>query len=199
MIKQVELCEKWGLDKSQVSKMVKAGMPLTSEGEALKWRLANQKNVFQKAPNLKPESEEPESQNISDEDLSSLNTLGRLLRAQRMEVAAFRLMVRASKEGNTIATRAAIHAYEKAQKVVRQAEIDHSQEQAHLRQTFSADEVQETFSKYLGGIRALLDAMPSSICSRANPSDPECSKQAIEDGVNQIYLAIQKAEDSAFK
>ncbi|NBW18265.1 MAG: hypothetical protein EBR82_60860, partial [Caulobacteraceae bacterium] len=86
----------------------------------------------------------------------------------------------------------------RAQKVVRQAEIDHNEEQAHLRQTLSADEVQETFSKYLGGIRALLDAMPSSICSRANPSDPECAKQAIEDGVNQIFLAIQKAE-GAFK
>jgi hypothetical protein len=198
MIRQKELCEKWGIDPGQMSRMVKAGMPLTSEADALKWRLANQKNVFTKAPPLSKESEELESQSISDEDLSALNTLGRLLRAQRMEVAAFRLMVRAAKESNPIATRAAIHAYERAQKVVRQAEIDHNEEQAHLRQTLSTDEVQETFSKYLGGIRALLDAMPSSICSRANPSDPECAKQAIEDGVNQIFLAIQKAE-GAFK
>ena len=199
MIRQTELVEKWGMSKGQISKMVARGMPLTSEADAMRWRMDNQQAIARVPPPLKPESEESESQSISDEDLSSLNTLGRLLRAQRMEVAAFRLMVRATKEGNTIATRAALHAYEKAQKVVRQAEIDHAQEQAHLRQTLSLGEVQETFSKYLGGIRALLDAMPSSICSRANPSDPECSKQAIEDGVNQIYLAIQKAEDGAFK
>ena len=198
MIKQTELVEKWGLSKGMISGLVKKGMPLTSEADAMKWRLENQQAAFRKGANLKPESEESESQNISDEDFAALNTLGRLLRAQRMEVAAFRLMVRAAKESNPIATRAAIHAYERAQKVVRQAEIDHNEEQAHLRQTLSADEVQETFTKYLGGIRALLDAMPASICSRANPSDPECAKQAIEDGVNQIFLAIQKAE-GAFK
>jgi len=194
MIRQVELCEKWGLDPGQVSRMVKAGMPLTSEADALKWRLANQKKVFTKAPPIATESEDYESPAISDENISALNTLGRLLRAQRMEVVAFNQMVRAGKEKNPIATRAAIHAYERAQKVVRQAEIDHAQEQAHLRQTLSLAEVQEKYQKYLGGIRQLLDAMPSSICARANPSDPECAKQAIEDGVNQIYLAIQKAE-----
>jgi len=194
MIRQVELVEKWGLDPGQVSRMVKAGMPLTSEADAMRWRLANQKKVFTKAPPLPQGQDESESQSISDDDLSALNTLGRLLRAQRMEVAAFRLMVKASKENNPIATRAAIHAYRDAQRVVRQAEIDHHEEQAHLRQTLPTIEVQEKYTKYLGGIRQLLDAMPSSICARANPSDPECAKQAIEDGVNQIYLAIQKAE-----
>jgi hypothetical protein len=200
MIRQVELVEKWGLSKGMVSMMVKKGMPLTSEADAMKWRLENQQAVFRKGPPLSQgESPEKESQDSSNDDLSALNTLGRLLRAQRMEVAAFRLMVKASKENNPIATRAAIHAYRDAQRVVRQAEIDHNEEQRHLRQTFSADEVQETFSKYLGGIRALLDAMPSSLASRANPSDPECSKKAIEEGVDQIYIAIQKGEMEAFK
>jgi hypothetical protein len=192
---QVELAEKWGISKGQISKMVRAGMPLSSEAEAMRWRLANQKSSARIPPPLQPETQqESESQDTSNEDFSALNTLGRLLRAQRMEVAAFRLLARSAKEGNTIATRAAIHAYERAQKVVRQAEIDHANEQAHLRQTLPASEVQEKYQKYLGGIRQLLDAMPSSICARANPSDPECAKQAIEDAVNQIYIAIQKAE-----
>lgn len=195
MIRQVELVEKWGLSKAMISMMVKKGMPLTSESDAMKWRLQNQQASFRKGPPLsQDESPEKESQDSSNEDLSALNTLGRLLRAQRMEVAAFRLMVKASKENNPIATRAAIHAYRDAQRVVRQAEIDHHEEQAHLRQTLPTIEVQEKYTKYLGGIRQLLDAMPSSICARANPSDPECAKQAIEDGVNQIYIAIQKAE-----
>ena len=187
--------EKWGLSKAMISMMVKKGMPLTSESDAMKWRLQNQQASFRKGPPLiQDESPEKESQDISNEDLSALNTLGRKLRAERMEVAAFRLMVKASKENNSIATRAAIHAYRDAQRVVRQAEIDHHEEQAHLRQTLPTIEVQEKYTKYLGGIRQLLDAMPSSICARANPSDPECAKQAIEDGVNQIYIAIQKAE-----
>ena len=196
MIKQKELCEKWGMDRGQLSRMVKRGMPLTSEADALRWRMENQKASPRSAPPLK--KDDSESQDLSDEDYKAITTLGRLLRAQRMEIVAFNQMVKAGRQENPIQTRAAIHAYERAQKAVRQAELDHHAEQAHLRQTISINEVQETYTKYLGGIRALLDAMPSSICSRANPSDPECAKQAIEDGVNQIFLAIQKAE-GAFK
>ena len=196
MIKQKELCEKWGMDRGQLSRMVKRGMPLTSEADALRWRMENQKASPRSAPPLK--KDDSESPDLSDDDYKAITTLGRLLRAQKMEIVAFNQMVKAGRQENPIQTRAAIHAYERAQKAVRQAELDHHAEQAHLRQTLSADEVQETFTKYLGGIRALLDAMPASICSRANPSDPECAKQAIEDGVNQIFLAIQKAE-GAFK
>ena len=184
------------MDRGQLSRMVKRGMPLTSEADALRWRMENQKASPRSAPPLK--KDDSESQDLSDEDYKAITTLGRLLRAQRMEIVAFNQMVKAGRQENPIQTRAAIHAYERAQKAVRQAELDHHAEQAHLRQTLSINEVQETYTKYLGGIRALLDAMPSSICSRANPSDPECAKQAIEDGVNQIFLAIQKAE-GAFK
>jgi hypothetical protein len=196
MIKQTELVGKWGLSKAMISELVKRGMPLTSEADALRWRMENQKASSRVAPPLK--KDESESQDLSDDDYKAITTLGRLLRAQRMEIVAFNQMVKAGRQENPIQTRAAIHAYERAQKAVRQAELDHHAEQAHLRQTLSINEVQETYTKYLGGIRALLDAMPSSICSRANPSDPECAKQAIEDGVNQIFLAIQKAE-GAFK
>jgi len=196
MIKQTELVGKWGLSKAMISELVKRGMPLTSEADALKWRMQNQKASLRSAPPLKKDGSE--SQDLSDDDYKAITTLGRLLRAQRMEIVAFNQMVKAGRQENPIQTRAAIHAYERAQKAVRQAELDHHAEQAHLRQTLSINEVQETYTKYLGGIRALLDAMPSSICSRANPSDPECAKQAIEDGVNQIFLAIQKAE-GAFK
>jgi hypothetical protein len=194
MIKQTELVGKWGLSKGTISGLVKKGMPLTSEADAMKWRLENQQAVFRKAPPLKRESQEKEPKSFSSEEFSALNPYGRLLRAQQMEKAGYRLLSDAIKQENPINARAAMHAYEKAQKVVRQAEIDHHEEQAHLRQTLPASEVQEKYQKYLGGIRQLLDAMPSSICSRANPSDPECAKQAIEDAVNQIYLAIQKAE-----
>jgi hypothetical protein len=192
MIKQTELVGKWGLSKAMISELVKRGMPLTSEADALRWRMENQKASPRSAPPLK--KDDSESQDLSDDDYKAITTLGRLLRAQRMEIVAFNQMVKAGRQENPIQTRAAIHAYERAQKAVRQAELDHHAEQAHLRQTLSINEVQETYTKYLGGIRALLDAMPSSICSRANPSDPECAKQAIEDGVNQIYIAIQKAE-----
>jgi hypothetical protein len=43
-----------------------------------------------------------------------------------------------------------------------------------------------------------MDAMPSSLAARANPSDPECAKRAIQEGIDQIFVTIQKAE-GAFK
>jgi len=60
------------------------------------------------------------------------------------------------------------------------------------------DEVREVFGKWLGSIRNLMDAMPASLSARANPSDPECAKQAIQEGIDQIFVTIQKAE-GAFK
>jgi hypothetical protein len=47
---------------------------------------------------------------------------------------------------------------------------------------------------WFGGIRSLLDAMPSSIAARANPSDLGCAKKDIQEGVDQIFITIQKAE-----
>ena len=177
-----------------VSRLVKSGMPLTSEEDALKWRMQNQKRSLRAAPGLR--KDDSESPDLSDEDYKAITTLGRLLRAQRMEIVAFNQMVKAGRQENPIQTRAAIHAYERAQKAVRQAELDHHAEQAHLRQTVSVSEVKEINTRHLGTIRALLDALPSSICSRANPSDPECARQAIEDGINQVYKEFQKAEEA---
>ena len=66
MIQQKELCEKWGMDRGQLSRMVKRGMPLTSEADALRWRMENQQASFRKGPPLsQDESPEKESQEPS--------------------------------------------------------------------------------------------------------------------------------------
>jgi hypothetical protein len=46
MIKQTELVGKWGLSKGTISGLVKKGMPLTSEADAMKWWLENQQRIF---------------------------------------------------------------------------------------------------------------------------------------------------------
>jgi len=198
MISQAELVKKWGYSKGQISKMASRGMPLTSEAEAMSWRVANQKAIGRTSPPLKPVSAPEQGEAQNNGDFSALNTLGRKLRAERMEIASFREMVKAGRQENPIATRASIQTYEKAQKVVRQAEIDYQQEQAYLRQTISISEAREFITTWFGAIRNLMDAMPSSLSARANPSDPECAKVAIQEGVDQIYMTIQKAE-GAFK
>ena len=199
MITQKELCEKWGMDRGQMSRLVKRGMPLTSEADAHRWRLANQKRVSRVQPILPPSSTLSEtSENSDSESLKSENSLGRLIRAKRAELVAYSLVARASRDGNPVAMRAAIAGWGEAKKRASEAEMEHAQYEEATRAVIRMDEVREVFGKWLGSIRNLMDAMPASLSARANPSDPECAKQAIQEGIDQIFVTIQKAE-GAFK
>jgi len=199
MIRQIDLVQKWGMDKGQISKMVKAGMPLTSVSDAERWKLANQKNPSRLQPILSASENSSETSEDSDiESLKSQTPLGRLHRAKRAEMVAYSLVMRSYKENSPVAMRAAVQGWGEAKKRVAEAEMEHARWEEMNRVTLRMDEVQEWITKWHGGIRALLDAMPSSLAARANPSDPECAKQAIQDGVNQIFITIQKGE-GAFK
>lgn len=196
MIKQKELCEKWGLTKGAISQMVKAGMPLTSEADASRWRLINQKKPSRVQPILKPSANSSEQSDPSDfaESLKSETTNGRLIRARRAELVAYSLVGRAYRDGNPVALRAAIQGWGEAKKRVSEAEVEHAQFEELTKATMRTSEVQEIYTKFLGQIRSLLDALPASLATRANPSDPECAKTAIQEGIDQIFIAIQKAE-----
>jgi hypothetical protein len=199
MIRQKELCDKWGLTKGAISQLVKAGMPLTSVADAERWKIANQKNPSRARPILSASANLSEtSENLDAESIKLENPLGRLHRARRAEVVAYSLVQRAANEKNPVAMRAAVQGWGEAKKRVAEAEMEHARWEEMNRVTLRMDEVQEWITKWHGGIRALLDAMPSSLAARANPSDPECAKQAIQDGVNQIFITIQKGE-GAFK
>lgn len=199
MISQKELREKWGYSPGQISKMVKRGMPLDSEASAMRWRLENMKTPKSIAFPSQENKEESESADFSNEDLSATTSLGRVLRAERIELSAASKVGKALKTENIFHIKAAIHAHNEARKGYEEAKRCHEEEKARLRQTLSADEVQETLSKFLSQIRSLLDAMPSSVATRANPSDPECAKKAVQDAVTQLMITIQKTEDEAFK
>jgi len=199
MITQKELREKWGIDAGQLSRMVKRGMPLTSESDAQRWRLANQKRVSksQIARTPSPISSEP-LKDSDAESYKSKTSLGRLNRAKQAEVVAYSLVATAANNQNPVAMRAAVQGWGEAKKRVAEAEMEHARWEEVSRVTVRMGEVQEWITKWHGAIRSLLDGLPSSLAARANPSDPECAKQAIQDGINQIFVTIQKAE-GAFK
>ena len=199
MITQKELREKWGIDAGQLSRMVKRGMPLTSESDAQRWRLANQKRVSksQIARTQSPTSSEP-LKDSDAESYKSKTSLGRLNRAKQAEVVAYSLVATAANNQNPVAMRAAVQGWGEAKKRVAEAEMEHARFEEVTRVLVRMDEVREVFGKWLGAIRNLMDAMPSSLAARANPSDPECAKRAIQEGIDQIFVTIQKAE-GAFK
>jgi hypothetical protein len=199
MIRQKELCDKWGLTKGAISQLVKAGMPLTSVVDAERWKIANQKKPSRARPILSASMSLSETSENSDaESIRSENSLGRLHRARRAEVVAYSLVQRATNERNPVAMRAAIQGWGEAKKRVAEAEMEHARFEEVTRVLVRMDEVREVFGKWLGAIRNLMDAMPSSLAARANPSDPECAKRAIQEGIDQIFVTIQKAE-GAFK
>jgi hypothetical protein len=199
MIRQIDLVQKWGMDKGQISKMVKAGMPLTSVSDAERWKLANQKNPSRLQPILSAlENSSETSEDLDIESLKSQTPLGRLHRAKRAEMVAYSLVMRSYKENSPVAMRAAVQGWGEAKKRVAEAEMEHARFEEVTRVLVRMDEVREVFGKWLGAIRNLMDAMPSSLAARANPSDPECAKRAIQEGIDQIFVTIQKAE-GAFK
>ena len=199
-MRQAELARLWGISGAAVNKLVKAGMPLTSEAEAQSWKIANQKRVNRKqlliqAPS--PTSSEPLKESDA-ESYGSTSSLGRLNRAKQAEVVAYSLVATAAKNKNPVAMRSAVQGWGEAKKRVAEAEMEHARFEEVTRVLVRMDEVREVFGKWLGAIRNLMDAMPSSLAARANPSDPECAKRAIQEGIDQIFVTIQKAE-GAFK
>ena len=197
-MRQAELARKWGISGAAVCRLVKAGMPLTNEAEARSWKIANQKRIGKKQiSTLSPNSSEP--LNDSDaESYGSKTSLGRLNRAKQAEVVAYSLVATATKTKSPVAMRSAVQGWGEAKKRVAKTEMEHARWEEVNRVTIRMDEVREVFGKWMGAIRNLMDAMPSSLAARANPSDPECAKRAIQEGIDQIFVTIQKAE-GAFK
>ena len=199
-MRQSELAKLWGISGAAINKLVKAGMPITSEAEAQSWKIANQKRVGRKQLLIQAPSQtysEP-SKGLDAESYKSTSSLGRLNRAKQAEVVAYSLVVTAANSKNPVAMRAAVQGWGEAKKRVAEAEMEHARFEEVTRVLVRMDEVREVFGKWLGAIRNLMDAMPSSLAARANPSDPECAKRAIQEGIDQIFVTIQKAE-GAFK
>ena len=172
-------------------------MPLTSEADALRWKLANQKKPSRSQPILRPSpaSSEPSEHSEYAESQKQETTHGRLIRAKKAELVAYSLLTEAYRQKNAVALRAAIAGHTTARKSVAEAEMEFARYEEQTKATMRTSEVQEVYTKFLGQIRSLLDALPSSLATRANPSDPECAKTAIQEGIDQIFIAIQKAEE----
>lgn len=191
-----EIARTWGVSPSYVGRLVKKGLPLTSVAAADGWRLAN----LQKPPRsssgaaIVSQAVTPTAGAIPEGDQSL--PLARLKRAQRAEILAFDLLEQLAKGANAIAMRAGVHAWGEAKKRVSEAELEYAKFQLATGEVILVEEYRELMLKYLGTIRSLMDALPSSVCFKANPSDPEHARQVLNDGIDVILRAIQDAHDN---
>jgi len=191
MVSQSELSRIWGVSPSYITRLVKKGCPLSSVSDADRWRLENLQKPPRSNSGASIVSSFAKCPETADNDTS---TAGRLKRAQNAELMAYRLLEGLAEGGNAVSLRAGVHAWGEAKRRVSEAELEHAKFQLETRETLTISEVEETYAKTLGGIRALMDALPASVAVRANPSDPECAKKAIEEAVDQIYRQIQSSE-----
>jgi hypothetical protein len=194
VISQAELARVWGVSPSYVARLIKKGCPLGSVSEADRWRLENlQKPPRSESGSSLVSSVAKPSEIVANEETDT-STAGRLKRAQNAELIAYSLLQTLADGGNAVSLRAGVHAWGEAKRRVSEAELEHAKYQQVAKELISVEEVKEINTKYLGGIRALMDAMPGSICVRANPSDPECAKEAMEEYIDRILRMIQASE-----
>jgi hypothetical protein len=191
-----EIARTWDVSPSYVGRLVKRGLPLTSVAAADGWRLAN----LQKPPRsssgaaIVSQAATPTAGTILDGDQSL--PFARLKRAQRAEILAFDLLEQLAKGANAIAMRAGVHAWGEAKKRVSEAELEYAKHQQATGEVISSEEVREFISKFLGTIRSLMDALPSSVCFKANPSDPEHARLVLTEGTDAILKAVSSAESN---
>ena len=55
------------------------------------------------------------------------------------------------------------------------------------------DQVSLVIAEFCGKLTALLDSMPESVASQANPSDPDLARAAIADYVEQVRETMASA------
>jgi hypothetical protein len=57
------------------------------------------------------------------------------------------------------------------------------------------DEAKEYLTEILSTVRALLDALPRSTALRANPADPILAEEAIREGLDGVFRAMEAARN----
>lgn len=186
MIRQVELAKRWNLSRSRICQMVKAGLPLSSIDEAEAWRLG--KFGIQRA-----DAQAPRQATGGDTDNESMS--GTLARAISAEMTAWRALESANSSEHATPTErmAALKHYHAAASLRVTTEETLAKVSVETGQLVTMGAAHEAIAKVLDPLRVLLRAMPLAVAARANPSDPELARMAVEEAVDQIMVQLSKA------
>jgi len=184
---QIELSKQLGMDPGQLSLMKKKGMPVTDAENAKIWLQRNRMRSKKQSPKTAPQS-------ISMTSGASGNPLLARQRARDAEEGCYKVMTEAITRGIPIEIKTAAQAWRDAQKAVSEAERQLFDYETKSRTTVGLDEINEVFTRHLGGLRQLIDSLPASLAGKCNPADSDLARQVLEDGVAQIFVQIEKAE-----
>jgi transcriptional regulator with XRE-family HTH domain len=178
---QSQIAKALGISQPAVAQLSKKGMPTDSVEAAQAWRSANigvkagQGYAGRAAAVRARRPSEPAE--LSDE-------LAVTDRLRRLAVQDF-------ENAGSIQERAA------ASRTVRDAEEAHETRKRDMIKSelesqtlMHRDQVQGIISEEAGKLRALLEAMPSSIAQAANPADPELARDTVADYLEQVFSTL---------
>lgn len=172
-------------------------MPTDTIENANAWKMANSERASRVVGIGVPRehsSSPPPNIPVDPNDLTRDDIYGCLARARQTEKVAYALLHEAQVRRDSGRLPNLVKAHREALKSRMEAEIRVESLQVSRGQKIDDDIVRGIFSRYMSTIRNLMEGLGSSVCRRANPSDPELAKEAIADGVKQIISVIDKTK-----
>ena len=192
-----EIAKAWGCSSQYVHQCKKKGMPTDTIENANAWKMANSERASRVVGIGVPRehsSSPPPNIPVDPNDLTRDDIYGCLARARQTEKVAYALLHEAQVRRDSGRLPNLVKAHREALKSRMEAEIRVESLQVSRGQKIDDDIVRGIFSRYMSTIRNLMEGLGSSVCRRANPSDPELAKEAIADGVKQIISVIDKTK-----
>lgn len=198
-IRQIDLANKWGLDRSTIANLVRKGMPLDSEEAAMRWRHANKRgqklggaNVPMPVP-LKDVVVDAAASTRSDNDAEEkYSTEAMYRRCQSVELAAYSAIGRSLQPGSPTADQLKMNMAAHSQAVSAKLRVERQikDEAIATRTLIHYDDAVKQFMDVLLPLRTLIDGMPRVCGPRCNPSDPQLSTKILEEWVKNSFLKI---------
>ena len=179
-MRQSQITKALGISQPAVAQLAKKGMPTDSVEAAQAWRSANIGVKRAKAMPAAPR----QSASAPSEPAELSDELAVTDRLRRLAVQDF-------ENAGSIQERAA------ASRTVRDAEEAHETRKRDMIKSelesqtlMHRDQVQAIISEEAGKLRALLEAMPSSVAQAANPADPELARDTVADYLEQVFSTL---------
>jgi hypothetical protein len=203
MVSLTEIAKYTGVSISHLSKKKAEGLPQDSLESAKDWLDRNRKNP-PRSPNLQPKPLAPEDQkpqeldtpSVTKRDLLRDDIYGCLARAKQSEKFCYALLHQAQANQDHARLPNLVKAHKEALRGRLEAEERVEALQISTGSVIGVDLAKNILSRYMMTIRSLLENMPSSICRRVNPSDPELAKDVLEEAIDKVISVIHKTKGS---
>jgi hypothetical protein len=187
MITQKEYIQHAGLSKGQVSKLVAAGMPMTSVEEADRWRGLRARKPPPRGSDPADSRPQDASIPVDREKLASDSPEGAFERQRQIERAAYALAVKALRDREPDAPRL-VDLHSRSVRNLTLARSDVLKLAQEERSLVSGEWVKRMVTEHDGVVAALVKSMPRQLASRIAPHDPEHAERELTRWVEETFL-----------